>query len=118
VVAAASNDDTIVVMRGNGDGTFRAAQAFPGAALSATSISIADLDSDGKLDVATADGADLVSVFLGNGDGTLRPSLDFTASGVPTSIAVADFDGDGDYDLAVSELTLPDVNLLFGGCAR
>ncbi len=37
-------------------------------------IALADLNSDGKMDVVTADGDGYISVLLGNGDGTLQIS--------------------------------------------
>jgi hypothetical protein len=47
-----ASDDSVAVLRGNGDGTFRAAERF-GAQLS-PAIQVVDLDGDGQRDVALA----------------------------------------------------------------
>ena len=65
------SDNTLAVLRGNGDGSFGAATTYavgttPGA------IAVADFNGDGKLDVAVGNVADsTVSVLYGKGDGTL-----------------------------------------------
>jgi hypothetical protein len=68
----------------------------------------ADLNGDGKLDLATADGS-VVSVLVGHGDGTFRAPVDYRTSIEPpwdssgvTGIAAADVNGDGWPDLLVT----------------
>ena len=87
------------VLLGNGDGTFRAKQEFPGLG---KSVAIADLNGDGWPDLAIAGEEGLV-VSLGNGDGTigLQFAIGPRAQGDEVrSVALADFDGDGRVDLA------------------
>lgn len=60
----------------------------------------ADLNNDGKLDLAVCDENQGVAVLLGNGDGTFQPAIHFHLSSC-TAIAAADFNGDGFMDLAV-----------------
>ena len=65
----------------------------------------ADLNGDGKIDLAAANflfssGA---SVFLGNGDGTFQAGTFYSASDEPRSLAVGDFNGDGKPDLALTD---------------
>jgi hypothetical protein len=80
---------------GNGDGTFQNALITSAATLSVGNgpLALADLNGDGKLDVA---GGGLI--FLGNGDGTFQPSLPLGATG-PTY--VTDLNRDGKPDLVV-----------------
>ena len=67
------------------------------------SVAIADLNSDGKLDLAVADTySGTVSVMLGNGDGSFRGSVSFSAGIGPHSVAVGDMNRDGKPDLAVA----------------
>ncbi len=67
---------------------------------------IADLNNDGKLDIAMGAGLG-IAVALGNGDGTFQPFSHFvqTGGGVSgawtLSSAAADFDGDGNIDLVL-----------------
>ena len=65
----------------------------------------ADLNGDGKLDLAVA--ADFppsgVHVFPGNGDGTFGAPVFYQAGKNPAQIALGDFNGDGKKDLAVPD---------------
>ncbi len=77
-----------------------------------SSLVIADLNGDGKPDLAVSNSVAVVggkvtggvSVLLGNGDGTFaKASLPFGTGGlVADSIAAADVSGDGIPDLAVT----------------
>jgi len=93
---------TVSVLLGNGDGTFQAAVDYP-AGCDSTSVTAADLNGDGSLDLAFANqGGSGVSVLLGNGDGTFQASLTFGVGIAPRSVAVGDFNADGKPDLAVA----------------
>lgn len=96
--------NSISVLIGNGDGTFKppvdyATGSEPGA------VAVADLNHDGKLDIVAANfgqfAGNTVSVLLGNGDGTFKPQVQYTTSAGPLSVIVADLNGDGKLDLAV-----------------
>jgi Bacterial Ig-like domain (group 3)/FG-GAP-like repeat/Abnormal spindle-like microcephaly-assoc'd, ASPM-SPD-2-Hydin len=68
-------------------------------------IAIADLNADGKLDMAVANQTDgTVSVLLGNGDGTFTTKSTPSAGSGANWIAMGDFNGDGKLDLAVANL--------------
>jgi hypothetical protein len=71
-------------------------------------LAVADLDGDGKLDIAITnrDSWD-ISLNWGNGDGTFTVTPAVQVSGVNghqggTGIAVGDFDGDGKLDLSIA----------------
>jgi hypothetical protein len=60
----------------------------------------ADLNGDGKADVATVDWSSAtVSVLLGRGNGEFRKRTAYRSVRHPAGIAVGDLDGDGDPDL-------------------
>jgi hypothetical protein len=61
----------------------------------------ADLNGDGKLDLAGA-GANAVSVMLGNGDGTFGAKTDFPTVADPQAVAAGDFNSDGKVDLVAT----------------
>ena len=69
------------------------------AAKDVNGIAIADVNGDGKLDVATAsDGTwSSASVFLGNGDGTFQTPVSYYA---PDATSIANFNGKPDLLVA------------------
>src|SRR5438552_14209361 len=109
---------TVSVLLGNGDGTFQAAVDYP-AGCDSTSVTAADLNGDGSLDLAFANqGGSGVSVLLGNGDGTFQASLTFGVGRGPVSVAVGDFNADGKPDFAVANRGTGDVSVLINNTLR
>jgi FG-GAP-like repeat len=66
------------------------------------SVAIADLNGDGKPDVATACKRNTVSVLLNNGDGRFPSRVDYPAPQHPRSIAIGDMNGDRNPDLVTA----------------
>ena len=95
----------VLILLGNGDGTFR-----PGTTMNAGTGSLvaADFNGDGKMDLITADD-DLPPVYgvelrLGNGDGTFQPPRQIDSNFVaqtPQALVTGDFNRDGHPDIAV-----------------
>jgi uncharacterized membrane protein len=103
---------SISVMLGKGNGKFHAAVNYSSGGESAYSISVADVNGDGKLDLVVANGCfgsdcstGSVGVLLGNGDGTFKKAVTYrsgAASVFGAHVAVGDLNGDGKLDLAVA----------------
>jgi hypothetical protein len=91
---------TLTILLGNGDGTFRNAGSLPGGGLPV--LATGDFTGDGIPDLVEGTHGG-VRLLLGNGDGTFRTgvSLTFTPD-FTSSIAVGDFFGDGKLDLIVA----------------
>lgn len=92
----------VAVFLGKGDGTFGTASNF--AVSNAGTITSADFDGDGNLDlVVTNSGLDgTLAILLGNGDGTFQPQSSFRVGILPPiALASADFNGDGKMDLCM-----------------
>ncbi|HSZ54400.1 MAG TPA: FG-GAP-like repeat-containing protein [Tepidisphaeraceae bacterium] len=80
---------------------FQALQTFA-AGGNPSDLTTADLNGDGKPDLAVAE-ATGVSILLGNGNGTFQAPITFasaTSPNVPANVVAADFNGDGKQDLA------------------
>jgi hypothetical protein len=110
---------SLSVLLGNGDGSFQTAVNYSSGDFGANSVALADLNGDGKTDVAVSNlGAcfspppceiNSIGILLGKGDGSFQTAPTTVVpplSGTVRSIAVADFNGDGKLDLALSNRRL------------
>jgi hypothetical protein len=77
-------------------------------------VALADLNGDGKIDIAAADSSGSASVSLGNGDGTFQAPVYYATGTGSTAIAAGDLNGDGKPDLVVAN----EGNILTGGSDR
>ncbi len=101
------------VLLGNGNGTFQPAVPYS-AAFGVASVTAADVNADGKMDLLLATNCGsagsytgCVGVLSGNGDGTFAAAVTYTSGGFsPTSIAVHDVNGDSKLDVVVAHCGL------------
>ncbi|MGC2057556.1 MAG: VCBS repeat-containing protein, partial [Candidatus Sulfotelmatobacter sp.] len=123
VSASNCSSSGVVVLLGNGDGTFQPGVSYSVAGSNAYSIAAADLNGDGKLDLVAAEqcssnnncNAGSVAVLLGNGDGTFQSSVAYNSGGLYAfGVAVADLNGDGHPDLVVSNYCLSNSSCTYG----
>jgi hypothetical protein len=92
----------ISVMLGNGDGTFQHGVMYSTGGFS-LSVAVADLNGDGKEDLAAANSnpGQAAAVLLGNGDGTFQRPITYATNATDNAVAIGDLNGDGVPDLAV-----------------
>ena len=115
----------VTVLLGDGKRGFAPAPGSPfPAGRSPFSVAIADVDRDGRLDLAVANysgqgtdaSRDAVNVLLGDGRGGFRPmkGSPFAAGRSPVSVAVGDVNGDGWPDVVTANTSSDDVAVLLG----
>lgn len=106
-------NNTVDILHGNGDGTFATTSeggtsyAGPGAVL----LDVADLNSDGILDLVTATDNG-ITILLGQGSLSYGPPIPYSGSPTTAGAAMADFNGDGYQDFA--EIAPGGIALVFG----
>ena len=103
VVSASRDDDKIAWYEHlDGNGTFGPQQVINTASLRAQAVYVADLDSDGDLDILSASELDDKIAWYENLDGAGMFSEQIVISVKANSahdVLAADIDGDGDYDV-------------------
>jgi len=114
-VAVSDHKLMLVILLGNGDGTF---ETLPGFKIenNPSFLTAADMNGDGKADLVMGGvgGVNTVGVWLSNGDGTFQSPKFYAADKQPRPAAVADFNGDGKPDLAVVNGESDKVSILLG----
>jgi hypothetical protein len=82
------------------------------------SVSIGDLDGDGKLDLATANNiSNTVSVLRNTSSlgsittGSFAGKVDFATGSSPNSVSISDLDGDGKSDLATANYSVNSISV-------
>ncbi|MET0232916.1 MAG: FG-GAP-like repeat-containing protein [Rhodanobacteraceae bacterium] len=105
LVVGTCTDERILVLAGNGDGTFTEIANIDSGGYS-WKLALGDVDGDGHLDVAQANGYDNNGAILrGNGDGTLEPAEIYPIGGSGVGSSLGDIDGDGDLDWVISSFS-------------
>jgi hypothetical protein len=100
---------TVSILLNGGDGSFEARRDYQAGGRGANwggSVAIADLNGDGRPDLATANAsASSASVLLNRGDGSFEAGRDYATGRQPLSVAIGDLNGDGNADLATANAT-------------
>src|SRR5258706_493931 len=109
---------SISVLRGNGDGTFRAKHDFQ-SNLSTGFVAVANFDRDGAPDVVAVnsevfDTYGTVGYFRNMGAGTFATPVEYTTGQASTAVVVGDFNNDGKLDMAVLNSEGSNLTLEFG----
>jgi hypothetical protein len=92
----------LLILLGNGDGSFQTPVAYPAGTSGADTVRTGDFNGDGNLDLAVAAvGDNAVAVFLGNGDGTFQNAVEYSSTSTLRDMTLADVNSDGKLDLVL-----------------
>lgn len=113
------NDNNVSVLHntstGAGNISFAPAVTFT-VGSSPRALAVADIDGDGKVDIAVANlGSNTVSVLRNNSTGgnvSFFSAVTFLTGALPIYVTAADIDGDGKVDLATANYTDGNVSVL------
>ena len=90
----------VLVLLGNGDGTFQDPVEYEGEFYDAVAVVAAPLDAGSSIDIAVGSNYDDgLTVFLNEGDGTFGPPAKYPASGPITGMISGLFDGNSSLDI-------------------
>jgi hypothetical protein len=104
---------TVAVLTGDPSGTVSDPQMLY-TGTDAVDVAVADLNSDGKLDIVTADSYyNSVSVLLADSAGGFAASQSYFVDGYASSVVLGDFDHDDEIDIAASTGG-SGINVLYG----
>ncbi|MBZ5611550.1 MAG: FG-GAP-like repeat-containing protein [Acidobacteriia bacterium] len=107
----------VVVLLGNGDGTFQSAVSYF-AGDKPQSVAIADFNGDGASDLAVTNFLPwTISILLNQGDGTFAAAFPYGAGNGTLFVMAADLNGDGKPDLAALNGGSNDVSILLNNCS-
>jgi FG-GAP-like repeat/Domain of unknown function (DUF4214) len=109
---------SVIVLLGNGDGTFQAPQSTStGLDSQPASFVVGDFNRDGKSDVAVAFySPPSINIMLGIGNGTFgAPSYHSSSINTPVDLKGGDFNGDGKLDLVSTGIFIgPHADVFLG----
>ena len=112
IVAGSGENQMVLAILGNGDGTFRAAVDFASGVIP-RDLTIGDLNNDGVADLVAKDTfGHEITRLLGNGDGTFGIAATIATSNVEGPLHLIDVDNDGNLDFFLSEARL--IHYFFG----
>ncbi|MCP4202639.1 MAG: hypothetical protein GY769_11975 [bacterium] len=114
VVVANTQDDSVSVFLGNGDGTFQPASHYSVGG-EPRGVAVLDADGDGDVDIAATSFFDgQVAVLFNDGAGGFASASTFGTQRGERAIGAGDMNEDGILDLVVGALTAGEIDVYTG----
>jgi len=117
---AVTSASSVIVLMGNGNGTFQPLVTYAAGGTSPGSMVVDDFDADGNLDIVLLNvSSNNISMLRGNPGGTFKPAVVSTGAPATSSysagyIAYSDLNHDGKLDLVVRYASKDIVSLFLG----
>ncbi|CAF4606681.1 unnamed protein product [Rotaria socialis] len=112
------NNDSLVLLIGNNNGTFtRETTYFTGHESAPKQLCVGDLNNDNRIDIITANyGSDSIGILLGQDRGTFSNVKTYSTGhgSKPWSVAVGDFNNDSRLDVVTANNGFGGLSILFG----
>lgn len=109
---ADSTSQSISVVFGNGDGTFKARQSYQSIG-NVQYLQFGDVTGDGVLDLVASHASGGVAVLTGNANGTFKAAVSY-AAGQSESLVLKDVNGDNQLDLLTLDKSTNKLNVSIG----
>ncbi|MCB0324432.1 MAG: VCBS repeat-containing protein [Bdellovibrionales bacterium] len=109
----AGPQDRIVVLAGNGDGTFKSPVTTV-LTDNPNYSTVGDFDEDGKLDAVVVFNTGAVAFHRGQGDGTFAAGVNYTVPATAGEILNEDLNGDGNLDLVIGGSSSAYISIMLG----
>lgn len=113
ILTSVYDSNSVDVMIGNGDGTFKAKVSYAGGSAS-WDVQAADITGDGILDLVTAADDSKINVLIGNGDGTFQAKISYSADSNMRNVVLRDLNGDGILDITGAARGVNAIAVLLG----
>ncbi|MBL9148979.1 MAG: VCBS repeat-containing protein [Phycisphaerae bacterium] len=107
-----AENDTVSVLRNQGDGTFAPHVEYVVGA-GPYDVAASDFNGDGFADLVTGNEQGTVSILLNQGDGTFAPANNVPIFASSLGVAIADFDANATPEIALAAFSTGDVFVLY-----